>query len=315
MKTFRLSMLCVALATCASCGRKQSSTLPPVVVHVLRDPSAGFAAPLRAANSEFALGKPRLANGRPVIVATNEGRSYTELLGRVGDMPPTLLIIDYRSKLPADVASLVWGAAPVPVCGAIAYAPTSVAGEEREAAELYLRFLEAHCHERHGVVSVDWKVELAKAKATLQKNPRSAFWHNQAGVAYDALGDFGKAVKELKRARALDPTNPEEDYMLYALYKRKGMHREEREVLLDALEKDPNNPLGRFEFAYLLEQEKDWADSLREYQAAERLLTTLSGSQYVDPIGGSYDVDGIRDEVAEAINRVAKLNEAPRNQK
>jgi hypothetical protein len=44
------------------------------------------------------------------------------------------------------------------------------------------------------------------------------------------------------------------------------MHAEQRQVLLDALEKDPNNPLGRFEFAYILEEENDWADSLEEYQ-------------------------------------------------
>lgn len=290
-----------------------------MIVHVLRDPSGNFAAPLEAADAQFALGKPRLANGRPIIVAMNEGDSYTALLRRVGDMRPTLLIIDPRSELPADVAagvtSLVRGSTAVPVCGVIAYVPTSVAGEERQAVELYLRFLEAHCHPRHGVVTVNWTAELAKARAALRKDPQSAFWHNQAGVAYDALGDFARAVSELKRARALEPTNPHEDYMLYALYKRKGMHRAERGVLLDALEKDPNNPLGRFEFAYLLEQEKDWADSLREYQTTKHLLATVTGSQYVDPMGGSYDVDGIREEVAEAINRVAKQNEAARSQK
>jgi hypothetical protein len=37
---------------------------------------------------------------------------------------------------------------------------------------------------QHGSVPVDWKAELAKAKAGIEKNPKSAFWHNQAGVAY-----------------------------------------------------------------------------------------------------------------------------------
>jgi len=312
MKTFRLSILCIALAGCVSCGRKEPAVLSPIIVHVLRDPSAEFAAPLNAADSQFALRKPRLPNGRPVVVATSEGDSYTKLLRRVSDMPPTLLIIDSHSKLPGDVASLVRPATPDSVCGAIAYVPTSVSGEERKAAELYLQFLEMHCHR---IVSVDWKAELAKAKAALSKSPQSAFWHNQAGVAYDALGDFGDAVKELKLARTLDPTNPANDYTLYALYKTKGMRRAGREVLLDALERDPNNPFGLFELGFLLEQEKDWADSLREYQAAKRLLATVTGSQYVDPVGGFYDVDGVRDQVDEAINRVAKLNDAARNQK
>ncbi len=168
---------------------------------------------------------------------------------------------------------------------------------------------------QHGTVSVDWNAELAKAKAGIEKNPKSAFWHNQAGVAYDALGDFGNAVKELKMASSLDPSNPINDYTLYALYKRKSMHSEQRQVLLDALEKDPNNPLGRFEFGYILEEEKHWADSLREYQVAKRLVATVKGPMYTDPRGNAYDVDGVREEVDKAIDRVAKLNDSAQRQK
>ncbi len=168
---------------------------------------------------------------------------------------------------------------------------------------------------QHGSVTVDWKAELAKAKAALQKNPKSAFWHNQAGVAYDVLGDFDNAVKEIKLASTLDPSNPIDDYTLYALYKRKSMHSEQRQVLLDALEKDPNNPLGRFEFAYILEEEKHWADSLREYQVAKRLIATVKGPMYTDPRGNAYDVDGVRDEVDTAIKRVAKLTESAQPKK
>src|SRR5271169_4445121 len=124
-------------------------------------------------------------------------------------------------------------------------------------------------------VTVDWNAELAKAKAGIEKDPKSAFWHNQAGVAYDGLGDFENAVKELKLASNLEPSNPITDYVLYALYKRRGMHSEEREVLLDALEKDGKNPLGHFEFGFILEKEKYWADSLREYQSAKALVASV----------------------------------------
>ena len=73
-------------------------------------------------------------------------------------------------------------------------------------------------------VALDWNAELAKAKAAIEKNPKSAFWHNQAGVAYDALGDFENGVKEIKLACTLDESNPNNYYTLYALYKRKAMH-------------------------------------------------------------------------------------------
>jgi tetratricopeptide (TPR) repeat protein len=168
---------------------------------------------------------------------------------------------------------------------------------------------------QHGNVTVDWKAELAKAKAGMEKNPTSAFWHNQAGVAYNALGDFENAVKELKLAATLDPSNPIDDYVLYALYKRKGMDAEQRKLLLDALEKDPKNPFGRFEFAFVLEKENHLADSLREYQTAKLLVANVKGPVYIDPRGNPYDVDGIREEVDKAIDRVAKLNESAQHQK
>lgn len=168
---------------------------------------------------------------------------------------------------------------------------------------------------QHGSVVVDWKAELAKAKAGIAKDPKSAFWHNQAGVAYDALGDFDDAVKELTVTSTLDPSNPIDDYALYALYKRKGMHPEQRKVLLGALEKDPNNPVGRFEFAYILEEEKHWAESLQEYQVAKRLAASVKGPTYIDLRGNPYDIDGVREEVGKAIDRVAKLNESSQHHK
>jgi tetratricopeptide (TPR) repeat protein len=168
---------------------------------------------------------------------------------------------------------------------------------------------------QHGSVAVDWNAELAKAKAGIEKNPKSAFWHNQAGVAYDALGDFQNAVKELKLASTLDPSNPINDYTLYAIYKKRAMLPEQREVLLDALEKDSNNPVGRFEFAYILEEEKHWADSLREYQVAKRLAASVKGPMYTDLRGNAYEVDGVREQADKAIERVAKLNESAQHQK
>ena len=46
-------------------------------------------------------------------------------------------------------------------------------------------------------VAVEWKAQLAKAKAGIAKGPKSEFRRNQAGVAYDARGDLENAVKEL----------------------------------------------------------------------------------------------------------------------
>jgi hypothetical protein len=85
------------------------------------------------------------------------------------------------------------------------------------------------------------------------------------------------------------------------------MHAEQRQALLDALEKDPENPVGHYEFGHVLETEKYWADSLREYRTTKLLLANIAGPEYTDRRGGVYDIDGLRDEVDKDIDRVSKL--------
>ena len=155
-------------------------------------------------------------------------------------------------------------------------------------------------------VSVNWHAQLEKAKAGIEKNLNSAFWHNQAGVAYDALGKFDSATEELKIASSLDPNNTISDYALYALYKKKGMIAKEREILLKVLEKDSENPFGRFEFATVLEKESHLEDALREYRVAKRLVASIKGSEYIDSRGNPYEINGVREKVDQAIERVKK---------
>ena len=161
-------------------------------------------------------------------------------------------------------------------------------------------------------VTVDWNTELAKAKAGIEKNPKSASWHSQAAADYDALGDFKNAVKEIKLACALDESNPNNYYLLYFLYKKKRMYSEARQVLLDALEKDPMNPLGVFEFASILESEGHWTDSLHEYEVAKHLVAGVKEPAYVDFRGNVYEIGGVQREIDTAIERVSKHNESSR---
>jgi hypothetical protein len=139
----RPRILCLVFICCVSCGLRKSSE--PVVVHVLRDPDGLFAERLRQSDRQFASTRPHLENGKYIIVATNEGNSYAYLLQRVRQTPPSLLIVNSQSDLPADIASLVQPRTPRPICAAAAYTPKTLSTEEREATEMYLRFLEGHC--------------------------------------------------------------------------------------------------------------------------------------------------------------------------
>jgi hypothetical protein len=143
-KSLVLIVLLVGLGACMACKRQK--VVSPVVVHVLRDPSAEFAPNLRRATAQFDLTKPRLADGRQVMIATNEGESFTVLMQRLKDMPPEVLILDSPSDLPNEPTIQRSFRDVEPVCGGRpAYIPTSLTGEELEAAKMYLRYMRLFC--------------------------------------------------------------------------------------------------------------------------------------------------------------------------
>jgi tetratricopeptide (TPR) repeat protein len=163
-------------------------------------------------------------------------------------------------------------------------------------------------------IPVDWKKELQKAQDGIGKNPKSSFWHNQAGVAYDALGDVESAEKELTLASNLDSTNPIGYYGLYAFYQRRGTLAQQRKTLLNALENDSANPLGHFQLGVVLEKEGHLTESLSEYRTAKSLVSGVRGPEYIDPRGNPYEIEIVRSDVGKYIDRVAKRSASqPRN--
>jgi tetratricopeptide (TPR) repeat protein len=168
---------------------------------------------------------------------------------------------------------------------------------------------------QHDTAPPDWKAVLEKAQARIEKSPNSAFWHNQASVAYNALGYYELAVKELKLASTLDPDDPGHKYGLFALYQRNGTLRQQREALLGALEIEGGNPLGHFELGVVLEKEGYLEESLREYRTAKLLGASVKDHEYTDRRGGVYEIEVVRKDVDEYIARVAKLISSKQREK
>lgn len=135
----------VLLGSGTSC--KNSRPAAPVVVHVLRDPY--FAADLTQANVQFIRTSPRAHSGRSVTLEAKDDVPYWDVVKRLKVSAPEVLILYSQEFVPDDPAIRSQLGASQVVCGThSAFIPTSVSGEEREAAQVYLNFLVSHCASR-----------------------------------------------------------------------------------------------------------------------------------------------------------------------
>ncbi len=161
---------------------------------------------------------------------------------------------------------------------------------------------------------------LERAKKALKTEPRSAFWHNQAAMAYMMLGELSSARIELQRAIEFDPENPIHYYGQATLSKELGDSLGELEALRKALALDPKNPTGRFALADALERSGDLQGALKEYTLSIEYLgyTTHTGTEavYYDSRKNAYTVGDLRKHAERRIRKLKnRLTPKPRNGK
>jgi len=165
----------------------------------------------------------------------------------------------------------------------------------------------------HKVVQIDWPAELAERRKQLERDPNSAFLHNQVAVAYDALDDFENFDREIQTAIKLDPVNAIDCYVAYAVYKRRHFEEKAVSVLEKALQIDPDNPFGHYERARIFEKSKEWQKALKEYETTQRLLGNVRSNahnfqqdrwNYTDAHGNPYDVTPEALSIANDIGRM-----------
>jgi hypothetical protein len=140
LNIFIAAVLLLGVST--SCSHSDA----PVVIHVFRDIHASFVEELKRAELQFSTTQRRVKSGKPVIVATNEGTSFQFLLTQFKESAPEVVIFDSQANIPFDSAVRSQLAKSELVCGQHpSFIPTSISGEEREAAEMYVRFLVSQC--------------------------------------------------------------------------------------------------------------------------------------------------------------------------
>jgi tetratricopeptide (TPR) repeat protein len=169
---------------------------------------------------------------------------------------------------------------------------------------------------QHKVLNLDPHAQLDDIRKDLERDPQNASLHGQAATLYDSLDDFKSFEREIQTAMTLDPGNPMDYYMAYAVYKRRHLREKQAWALDAALKLDPANPFGHYQRAGTSETNKDWQSALDEYQATQEFLQRVVKSDphnfqnnrwmYVDKRGNPYDVTFEESHIVDDISRIRR---------
>jgi hypothetical protein len=85
-----------------------------------------------------------LKNGKGIITATFETSSFPQLLAKVVQLAPDLLILEAETDIPNHAVRIRLGTSRSVCGGHPAYSADWVSGEEREASTAYLEFIATH---------------------------------------------------------------------------------------------------------------------------------------------------------------------------
>jgi tetratricopeptide (TPR) repeat protein len=146
---------------------------------------------------------------------------------------------------------------------------------------------------------------LRHAEEELARNPRSAFWHNQAGVCQAALGNFGEARNHFTDAISLEPEDPINYYHLAAIERTQGNLNRAKDLLEKALALDPRNPSGHCHLGNVLLTEGDWQYARSEFDACLAAIPS-QGNDYYDPRGNAYGLVGLREDAKSKLSSIQK---------
>ncbi|MGA8271096.1 MAG: hypothetical protein WB919_06005 [Candidatus Sulfotelmatobacter sp.] len=126
------------------CSCRRSEVASPVIVQVRHDLSGPTAKSLGSTDLQFNVTNPHLENGKVVMIATERVGQYR--LWRLAESGEDLLILNSQKDIPnTELVRNHLGKQQL-VCGeALSFIPDWVSGEERQATEMYLRFLVAYC--------------------------------------------------------------------------------------------------------------------------------------------------------------------------
>ena len=196
----------------------------------------------------------------------------------------------------------VFGIKPFVECSAAAKRAASRAVElDPTSAEAYsaLGFATV-CHD------FDWAVAEGQHRRAIEINPNYATGHHWYGFHLLMAGRFDEAIRELLRARELDPLSPNIMQGLGWAYYQARRFEESITTYRNMLEAVPDFAYGLVTFSWTLRHAGNPDEAL---QVAAKALDASSGGQFfVASLGAAYAAAGRHDDARAALNRLQEMS-------
>ena len=196
------------------------------------------------------------------------------------------------------------------VFGIKPFAECSAAAKEASAKAIDLDPMSAEAHSALGFATVcadfDWAVAEGEHRRALEINPNYATGHNWFGFHLQMAGRFDEGLKEMLRARELDPLSPSVLQALGWCYYQARRFDEAVTTLQNLLEPVPDFSYGLLTYSWILRHAGNADEAVR---VAERALELAGGGQlYVAALGGAYAAAGRYKEAREILDRLREMS-------
>ncbi len=196
----------------------------------------------------------------------------------------------------------VFGIKPFAECSAAAKQAASRAVElDPDSAEAYsaLGFATV-CHD------FDWAVAEGHHRRAIEINPNYATGHHWYGFHLMMAGRFDDALRELLRARELDPLSPNIMQALSWAYYQARRFEESHTTSRNMLEAVPEFAYGLATFSWTLRHAGSADEAVK---VAEKALDVSSGGQlFVATLGAAYAAAGRHEDARAALNRLHEMS-------
>jgi len=156
----------------------------------------------------------------------------------------------------------------------------------------------------------NWPVALTKFSETLKAEPDHAPAHQYRGVTLLKLKQPGEAVKELEKAKALDPKAQDVNLDLGQAYQEIGKLDEAEKAYRDEIKNYPKNAQAHFSLGYALFMKKMYPECLEHFAEARKLAPDLAAAAKFYEGAALFKTDK-KTEAQSTFEAVLKMNPSP----